>query len=361
MIPASEYLHNEFALFFDGDELYDSMLASIAAARECIQLETYIFADDEVGRRFTRALIERAQQGVTVRLHIDAAGSLFLGAHRLIRILQKENVDVRWFHRWSWRRPLRYNRRNHRKLLVVDRHEAFLGGFNIHRENSRRVVGDQCWRDTHVRVRGPLCDEAAQLFDEFWDRRQRWKFNRHGGMARLMSNHTRRWRRMMRALYIQSFYQARHSIHITTPYFVPDHVMQQALIDAAQRGVDVRLLLPSKTDIWLVRWASHAVYDRLLEAGVGIYEYQPRILHAKSVVIDGGWAVIGTANLDYRSLFVNYELILIMAEAAVCTELERRFSLDLQQSARIVDQRWVERPIFHHIAEMIGWLVRRWL
>ena len=352
---------NEFDLFFDGDELYDRMLASIAGATQRIRLETYIFADDEIGRHFTRTLIERAQQGVVVQLHVDAAGSLFLGTHRLIRILQKENVQVRWFHRWSWRQPVRYNRRNHRKLLVIDQREFFLGGFNIHRENSRRLVGEQCWRDSHIAVRGPLSQEAAMLFDEFWDRRRRWKFNRYGGLARLMSNHTRQSRRMMRSLYVQSFYQARQSINITTPYFVPDHVTQQALIDAARRGVDVQLLLPAKTDVSLVRWASHAVYDRLLEAGVHIYEYLPRILHAKSVVIDGGWAVIGTANLDYRSLFVNYELILIMAEPALCQALEQQFAADLQRSTEIVERQWADRPLVHHLAEMIGWLGRRWL
>ena len=199
------------------------------------------------------------------------------------------------------------------------------------------------------------------LFDEFWERRRRWKFNRYGGRMRLMSNHTRQCRHMMRSLYVQSFYQARQSIHITTPYFVPDHVTQQALVDAARRGVEVRLLLPAKTDVSLVRWASHAVYDRLLEAGVRIYEYQPRILHAKSVVIDGGWAVIGTANLDYRSMFVNYELILIMAEPALCAELEQQFAVDLQQAANVVDLHWADRPLLHHVAEMIGWLGRRWL
>lgn len=132
-----------FQLFTEGDELYAAMLAAIAGAEREVTLESYIFADDEVGRRFAEALAERARAGVRVQVHLDAAGSLFWVSRRLERFLRTGGVALRWFHRWNWRQPLRYNQRNHRKLLVVDRHRAFLGGFNIHRESSRIHYGER--------------------------------------------------------------------------------------------------------------------------------------------------------------------------------------------------------------------------
>jgi len=348
-------------LFIEGDLLYDAMLASIRSALESIYLETYILADDEIGHLFCQALIEGAKQGVDVRVHVDAAGSLFWGAHRIIRELKKHGVKVRWFHRWSWRRPLRYNRRNHRKLLVVDRQAAFLGGFNIHRENSRRLVGDERWRDSHVCFTGQLAAEAAEIFDDFWSHRRRWVERVQPPKAMLVPNHTRHCRRRMRCVYTEGFDGACSSVNVTTPYFVPDHRTQQALIAAAQRGVKVRLLLSRKTDVLLARWAAQAAYASLLAAGVRIFEYQPRVLHAKTAVVDGSWVTLGTANLDYRSFFVNYELNLVVREVEFCHLLEDCFEQDLLQAEEIYPVRWAQRSLFQHFLEMIGWCARRWL
>ena len=352
---------DDLSLYNEGDDLYDAMLAAIALAQHSVLLETYIFSDDEVGQRFATTLIEAAQRGLDVRLHIDAAGSLFWHSRILAQRMQQGGVRLHWFHRWSWHQPWRYNRRNHRKMLVVDRWWVFLGGFNIHRENSRRVFGELRWRDTHVCLSGHFGEQAAQLFDTFWHGlRRAWGPPLPNGDM-LLSNHTHASRKAMRRIYREGFSQARRCIDVTTPYFVPDHLTRQALIVAARCGVQVRLLLPRKTDVRIARWAAHASYARLLAAGVMIYEYLPRVLHAKVVVIDGRWAAVGTANIDYRSFFVNYELNLITADAALCAYLTQQFEHDLLQAEQIHSRLWGQRPWLHRLAESLAWLVRRWL
>lgn len=353
-------------LYIEGDDLYAAMLAAIRAAGESIQLETYIFADDEIGRRFADALMAAVEKGVDVRLHIDAAGSLFWHSRALARRMKQGGVQVRWFHRWSWRQPWRYNHRNHRKMLVTDRKRVFLGGYNIHRENSRACYGEQRWHDIHIRVSGHLGEQAARLFDAFWYGEGRaWMPPLPSGDM-LLSNHTHAGRRAMRRLYRDGFKQARCCIDIATPYFVPDYRTRQALMTAAKRGMRVRLLLPRKTDVRIARWAAHASYMRLLEAGVSIYEYLPRVLHAKLMVIDGDqaagrWVVVGTANIDYRSFFVNYEMNLISSDPILCHDLQQQFESDLQYSEQISARYWSTRPWFHHLAEFVALLVRRWL
>src|SRR5574337_1279910 len=319
-------------LFTEGDVLYAAMLAAIGRARHSIKLESYIFADDEIGRQFAAALGARARAGLQVLLHIDAAGSLFWGSHRLANALRRDGVHVRWFHRWSSRHPSRYNRRNHRKLLVVDGRIGFLGGFNIHRENSRVVYGERRWRDTHVEVRGQLAHNLQILFDALWRGRRRPTPVLRARDGTLITNRAHHGRRALRDLYALRIATARQRVWLSTPYFVPDRRTQRALCSAAQRGVDVRVLVPRKTDVRVVQWAARAAYAGLLDAGVKIYKYQPRMLHAKTLVVDGLWGSVGTANVDYRSFFLNYELILTARNRHFVAELETQFQDDLAQS-----------------------------
>lgn len=294
-------------------------------------------------------------------MHLDAAGSLFWVSRRLKAYLCGQGVDLRWFHRWNWRQPWRYNRRDHRKLLVVDQRHAYLGGFNIHRENSRALYGEQRWRDTHVAMQGALAEQAGELFDAFWRGQRRWLPDAALSDSILVHNHTRTCRHRLRCIYADAFTAARHHIYLTTPYFVPDHHTQLGLKAAARRGVDVRLLVPGKSDVRITQWAARAAYADLLAAGVRIYEYQPRVLHAKTVVVDGEWAMLGTANLDYRSLFVNYELNLVTRDPDLSSELEQRFVEDLEDSLRIQAAHWGRRGWPARLSEAVGWLGRRWL
>ncbi len=351
-----------FQLFTEGDDLYADMLTAIAAAREHVLLESYIFADDEVGRLFADRLSERARQGIIVRVHLDAAGSLFWHSHRLSGGLRKSGVQVRWFHRWNWRNPWRYNRRNHRKLLVVDGHCAYVGGFNIHRENSRSIYGEQRWRDTHVKLQGPLAREAMQLFGRFWMGRKRPALLQTAEAGDLLlSNFTRGGRRFLNGSLSSMLSHARRTIYITTPYFVPDRRIQRLISDAARRGVDVRLLVPEKSDVRLAKWAARAAYDGLLASGVRVFEYLPRLLHAKSIVVDGNYVTVGTANMDYRSFFLNYELNLFSRDPALCEQLQQVFREDINDSEEIRGEYWSKRPWMDRVLELVGWIARRWL
>lgn len=351
-----------FRLFTEGDCLYDDMLTAIAGAQHHVLLESYIFADDEIGRRFLERLAERAAAGITVRLHIDAAGSLFWRSHALARRLKGSGVQLRWFHRWDWRHPWRYNRRNHRKLLVVDGLVAYVGGFNIHRENSRRLYGEQRWRDTHVRLHGRFSVAASELFGRFWSGHKRPAITAYAeDHDALLSNFTRGARRYLNGRFARLLTHARQRIYLSTPYFVPDRGTQRRIIAAARRGVDVRVLVPRKNDVRLAQWAARAAYDDLLANGVRIYEYLPRLLHAKCTVVDGRQATLGTSNFDYRSVFINYELNLFTSEAALCAELESVFLRDLADSEEIRHEHWRRRPFGGKLLELIGWLARRWL
>jgi len=357
-MPATEI----FRLFTEGDELYAAMLASIAGAQHHVRLESYIFADDETGRQFADALAERAASGVDVRLHLDAAGSMFWVSRGLIRRLRRHGVTVRWFHRWDWRHPWRYNRRNHRKLLIVDHHDCYIGGYNIHRENSRRVYGEARWRDTHVGFRGGLSKVAIELFDDFWNGRKRRRpppaAHEH---SLLLSNFRHGARRYLNGSFASMLSHATQSICLTTPYFVPDRRTQRLLLDAARRGVDVRLLVPRKNDVRLVQWASRAAYGRLLEGGVNIYEYLPRVLHAKTIVADAGHATVGTSNVDYRSFFLNYELNLFTRDPLLCRQLQDSFMADLEHAEQVHCEQWRRRFPGDRVLELVGWMARRLL
>ncbi len=360
-IPSLIEGSDDFTLYTEGDDLYADMLASIASAEYSVDMESYIFAADEVGWRFAEALVAKRREGVRVRLNIDAAGSLYWGSRGLVRFMRDHDVKVHRFHRWSWRAPWRYNRRNHRKLLVVDKKEAYLGGFNIHRESSREFYGEQRWRDSHIRMRGHLARQASFLFDRFWVGDRRWILKVVNASSVLVPNHNIHCRRSFRCLYRSVFAGAEKTLYLTTPYFVPDNRTQKALKLAAERGVDVRLLVPGKSDVLLTQWAAQAAYASLLASGVRIFEYMPRMLHAKTVVIDKSWSSIGTANLDYRSFFLNYELNLVSRDRDLCFKLESQFFSDLNESREIISAHWARRRWYRRLLELIGWMARRWL
>jgi len=353
--------HDAIALYTEGDTLFDDMLLAINNAQSEIQMETYIFADDEVGRLFSQALSARAKSGVKVRLMVDAVGSMFQLKHMGAE-MKKAGVVVRHFHRWHWRHPLRYNRRDHRKLLVVDAKTAFLGGFNIHRQSSLLYYGETRWRDTHTRFCSELARQAGELFDAFWRGEKRFlPASGRRDNSVLVPNQSRICRQRLACIYDAALNNAQTQICLTTPYFVPDHRTQKALLSAAKRGVKVHLLVPRNSDVRLARWAANAVYAHLLDGGVQIFEYIPRMLHAKVVIVDGEWATVGTANLDYRSLFQNYELNLVSNDADLCVSLQTQFETDLLESSQVCSARWQQRPWIPRLAELLGWSVRRWL
>ncbi|GMU43934.1 MAG: cardiolipin synthase B [Xanthomonadales bacterium] len=348
--------------YVEGDELYAAMLADIAAAGSEVRMESYIYASDEIGHAFASALIQRARAGCRVRLRVDALGSFDTLDASLARALVDGGVQLEWCRRWNWRHPLRIHRRNHRKLLVVDRSCCYLGGFNLHREASLRHYGELRWRDAHVRIEGALVAQAIMAFDEYGCRRRRthWRQLR-ADAGYLVPNIGLRRRFLLHRWLKLRFGRARRRLWLTTPYFVPPSSIQRALVAAARRGVDVRVLVPRRADVRLAQWASRAAYSRLLAGGVHIHEYLPRMLHAKTALIDADWSMVGTANLDYRSLFINDELVLWSQLRTLNERLATDFLDDLAQAEEICERHWSRRFGLSWLAELIGWLARRWL
>ena len=347
-------------LFIEGDDLFDAMLADLALAQSAIRIESYIFADDEIGSQFIDVLGRAARSGIATTLRLDAAGSWGGLRRSSVAKLAQDGVVLGWSRAWSWRHPWSFHLRNHRKLLIVDDRVAYLGGFNIHRDSSRRVVGEGRWRDTHVRISGRLVRDATAVFDRYLHLGRAWQpRNAHG--IYLLPNRTAHCRHRLRCAFNDRFSAARERVWLTTPYFVPDWRSQRRLCAAAQRGVDVRLLVPGKNDVAIAQWASRAAYARMLVAGVRIFEYQSRVLHAKTALVDRDWGTVGTANFDYRSFFVNDELNLIAEDAAFNANLAAQFELDLANSREVTAESWRHRHWRAPIAEAIGWWARRWL
>lgn len=351
-----------FQLFTEGDILYEAMIRAIGQAEVEVAMESYIFAEDEIGWRFAEALAAQARAGVRVRLHLDAAGSLFWASCRLDRFLRGSGVDLRWFHRWHWSQPLRYNQRNHRKLLTVDGQRAFLGGFNIHRENSKALYGERRWRDTHVAMTGPLVQQARNAFEALWEGRP-WQSDlaTEPPSAVVLPNKSTECEHRLHCIFASMFGSARRHIEMTTPYLVPDEWTLRALEHAAQRGVAVRILVPVKGDIAPVRWIAQRIHARLLRKGVRVFGYRPRLLHAKTLTIDGDWISVGTANMDYRSLFVNHELNLCARAPSLAAALETQFEADLVDAKEIDASSAPRQPITDRLLAPLAWTARRWL
>ena len=351
---------HEMRLFFDGDACYDALVAAIGRARHHVNLEYYIFRDDPTGMRIINALIERAQAGVEVRLLVDAVGARLRGP--ALRRMREAGMDVRIFNGMRvWRRLMNF--RTHRKIVVVDGRLGFTGGMNITEHHSVRARGDEGWRDTHVCFAGPAVHGLQATFLENWvftteDDMGCKKPDRFalffppppagsdvaiatamghensvdaGGaqIVQILSSGPDEATYAVEAFYFAAITSAKERLWLTTPYFVPGEPLLAAIASAAHRGVDVRLLLPAKTDSAWVDAASRTFYDELLAAGAQIYLYQPGMLHAKTAVIDQSLAIVGTANLDNRSFRLNFEVIAAFYGGPCVDELARAFEVDL--------------------------------
>ena len=360
-----------FRLFTEGDDLHDAMISAIEAAQRSIRLEVFIFAADEVGWRFARAFSAKARTGVEVRFHFDSRGAATRYSSDLFREMVAAGVKLKWYRPWNWRHPSHYFQRNHRKLLVIDEQELFLGGFNIRLENSRALYGEGRQRDTHVSVRGELARYAAILFDQLWDHPER-SGDDVEAIAEDISEFDALqvpnfsclvWKRIA-CCYARLLGRSVRHVYITTPYFCPGSIVEKAARQAAKRGVDVRLLVPRYSDPPFVGWLTRSSYTRLMADGVRIYEYLPPPrgkLHAKTAVIDDEWSVIGSSNLDHLSLFVNHELVLVARDRELGSALREQFYRDLADASEVQSSAWAERGWAERGLEAIGWTARKLL
>ena len=356
----------------NGDQFYEEELRAIAAAQQSVNLEAYILEPGEIARRYVDALTERARAGVKVNVVLDALGSASTKDSYFANF-QQAGGKLSWYNAASWNKLPRYNHRTHRELLVIDGRLGFIGGAGIADHWYKGSRKHPRWRDTMVRVEGPAVANLQATFAENWlescgdvltgreyfppipsDDKQ--------GVA-LVINSTPSYGGATRArlLFQMLLASAKHSIHITTPYFLPDHSMTNELVRAMrERGVAVTLLVPGKrSDHLLTRSSSRMGYGKLLKNGAEIFEYQPAMIHAKILLIDGLWSVVGSTNFDNRSFGLNDEVNLAVRDPALVDRLESDFARDMAQSTRVTYDDWRKRPVIQRAPELLGWVFER--
>jgi cardiolipin synthase len=346
-------------LFVTGDDCFASIEEAIGQARHHVHLEYYIWCPDRTGTRLRDLLCEKARQGVQVRLLLDSIGSAGVG-RRFLRPLVEAGGEVGWFNRISFSRlrPGLMNFRTHRKIVVCDGCVGFTGGVNICDHESAAMQGKLAWRDTHLRVDGLPVHWLQRVFLEDWYF-AKGTGPRHAAYFPCSENASATaspWVQIVASgpdsdsyaihkLHFAAIATAQRRVFVTTPYFVPDEAILAALTTAALRGVDVRVLVPKRSDSRLVMAAGRSYYDRLMQAGVTLYEYGPSMLHAKTLVADD-MAFVGTANMDNRSFRLNFEVIAAIYDAHTADTLATIFAHD-QRHAEHYTQRRARRTPFH--------------
>lgn len=357
---------NAMRLLVSGDEAYPEMLAAIERARHHIHLQTFILGADMVGRTFLERILERAQAGVQCRVMYDRFGStpaVWSGFFRRYRRRSANLKLVGWTQANPLRRHVQINLRNHRKILVVDGEEAFFGGVNIATVNVS-TPGAPAIRDYHFHVRGPLVHELQYTFLRDWHFMAREAPERllcpehfpevmpigkaegrvlNGGPAGEYEN--------LLDLYVNAVNSARDRLYAVTPYFVPPSELLRALRSAALRGVDVRLVVPWRNNHFYAGLAGRAFYEDLLDAGARIFERLPPFIHAKAMVVDDWAAIVGTANLDARSLRLNYETNAVVYDEPFVAEMTRAIQTEAAHAIELDPFRWRNRSPAQRLAE----------
>ena len=338
----------------------------IKSAQSHLHLEYYIYADDDTGRALSELLIERAQAGIEVRLLLDAVGCWRL-PRRHVNRLRNNGVEVAFFMPWRpSRRRFQLNCRNHRKFIISDGKRAITGSSNIANEYLGTHPQLGSWEDTNLFIKGPAVTHLQEIFVEDWMAVTKKELTADayfpdpqaaGDQAvQIVASGPTDAIPVMHQLLYAALSNARQSVELVTPYFVPDQAMMIALTSAALRGVSVRLLLPSRTDHKIVLWAGRSNYEELLDAGVEILEYEHGMLHSKTVAIDRRWGMVGSANMDVRSFRINFELTTMLYDEAAATTLGRDFERLAAKSLRVTSkaiQEWsLKEQIYAGLARM---------
>ena len=371
---------NKVALLADGQAAYAAMFKVIQNAKDHINLESYIIEDDETGRKFADLLLQKQVKGVQVNIIYDSVGSMNT-PESFFQRLRDGGIHVVGFNPLS---PLDagekwgLTHRDHRKILIADGNVAIVGGINISEVYSsspfRRGQNEKApihWRDTDIQIEGPAVAELQKLFIETWlsqkgpnlSDRNYFPVLKEGGNAlvRVAGSTPGETNRIPFIVYVSAISFADHSIHLTNSYFIPDEQILKALVDAARRGVDVKIILPGITDSKLALYAQRHYYAELLQAGVKIYEHKSSLLHAKTAVIDKVWSTVGSTNLDFLSLLSNDEVNAIILSREFAVEMEKMFVSDLAGSSQIQREQWENRPLLHRVREWSVNLFSRFL
>lgn len=371
---------NKVTLLYDGPQTMAAMMQAIAAAKDHINLETYIFEQDAVGLQFAEALMERQRSGVQVHVIYDAVGTIGT-PQSFFDTMRDAGIQLVAFNPVN---PLKLmapwapNNRDHRKILVVDGRVAFTGGINLSNTYSNsslfrsksRGNAKVGWRDTHIRIEGPAVAALQWEFLNSWAQQQAPALSDSNFFPPLPSMGNKLVRILasapqgeqdIYAAYILAINAAEKSVHITCAYFVPDVQILKALTDAARRGIDVKIILPGVLESGPVFYAGRSFYAELLASGVRVYELQIAVLHAKTAVIDGIWATVGSTNIDMRSFLHNYEINAVVLDAEFGRALESAFEEDLRYSVEVTAEQWAKRPLGDRLKEWAARRLEYWL
>lgn len=358
---------NKVEALRNGDEIFPAMLKAIRGAEKTITFETYIYWSGSIGREFTDALAERARAGVKVHVLLDWIGSMKIDDASMDE-MRRAGVQLHRYHKPVWWKLARLNNRTHRKLLVVDGRIGFTGGVGIADKWRGKAQDEDHWRDTHFRVEGPVVGQMQAVFNDNWtkatgtvlDGEAYFPSLKHEGdaAAQMFSSSITGGSESMHLMYLLAITAARHSIHLSNAYFVPDELAVKALVAAARRGVDVRIITPGKIiDSDVVRAASREQWGKLLAAGIKMAEYQPTMYHVKSLVVDSLLVSVGSTNFDSRSFSLNDEANLNVLDAGFARQQEAIFEDDWRHARPISLQQWQDRPWHDKAAGKLAHLV----
>lgn len=364
---------NTASLLLNGDQIFPAQLEAIRSARRTISYAQYVYEAGPIGREIAEALAERCRAGIRGHILLDGFGAVLMPA-AYWETMTQAGCEVATFRPLS---PLsllaavgfgRDNKRNHRRILVVDGEVGFTGGSGIGPKWMGNGRTEGHWRDTDVRIEGPIVARLQGAFVENW---LEATGNVLGGdayfpplarvgpvAAQIVQSSPAGGSFSMYTMFLLAMSSARRSIYITNPYFLPDERMTRVLTEAPGRGVRVVVLLPGAIDNNIVRQASRSTFGKLLRAGIEIYEYEAGLLHAKTMTIDGIWATIGSTNLDTRSFALNQELNAVMYSKEVVGQLEKHFADDLRYSRKIDYQQWRSRGFLPRLLELLSLPVR---
>jgi cardiolipin synthase len=368
---AQLYQHTSIEVLTNAEVFYEAELEALRAARHSVNLEAYIFQEGEVTRHFVEALTERARQGVQVRMVLDSIGS-FSTRDSYFDELISAGGRVAWYHPVKWYTLPRINNRTHRELIIIDGKNGFIGGagFADHWLKGRR--GRPRWRDTMFRVEGDAVTGLQSVFAENWLEASGeilagedfFPFSQVESQSSVIivdSSPTTGMSTRARILYQTLLASAQKQILITTPYFLPDRSARMEMTRAIrERGVEIKIITPGRQiDHLLTRRSSRRLYGELLRAGAEIYEYDPAMIHTKTMIVDGVWSVVGSTNFDNRSFGINDEVNLAAFDHRLAERLAEDFQRDVKESHSVSLEEWKRRPLFERAHEMLGWLLER--
>ncbi len=364
---------NKLELLINGEQKFPQLKKDLMAATDHIHMQYFIFENDKMGQEIGEILAEKAEQGVKVRVLYDYFGSISL-KNKYIKMAEERGVEVAAFHKIGFKTSIdRLNYRNHRKIVVVDGKVGYTGGLNVSNDyiNDPEYPSKYYWRDTHLRLEGKSVWSLQQLFLSDWNFAAEQDISPTKEYFPSFADHSpgNTWVQIVNSgpdsaypsilnAYIEAVFQAEESIYLATPYYIPAIEFDRAIEMAALRGVDVHLLVPAHSDSWYANTAARSYYSDLLDAGVNIYFYKKGMFHAKTIVCDDMFSMVGTANLDYRSFDINFEVNAMIWDKNFAGRMIESFEIDLRDSEKITKEAWEARPkttqFFEKVMSLFG-------